>query len=240
MKDGQTLQMDSSTVVSIIFLVIAIVVLMRLGSVLGRRTGNEPTPFDPTVNRTGPAGGSDNVVPLPGSTRQDDRIDGGVDLEDLARFAEKDSPLFESLKEISKRDHTFKPGHFIEGAKIAYEMVVTAFADGDKAQLKGLLEPDVYDGFAGAIADRESRGERVESTFVGIESAKLTDAELDGSVVRLSVRFVCELISATRDSDGNVVDGDPEAAQSVRDEWTFTRDLRSRDPNWKLAATEAV
>ena len=232
--------MDSSTVVSIIFLVIAIVVLMRLGSVLGRRTGNEPTPFDPTVNRTGPSGGSDNVVPLPGSTRQDDRIDGGVDLEDLARFAERDSPLFEALKEISKRDHTFKPGHFIEGAKIAYEMIVTAFAEGGKAQLKDLLEPDVYEGFAGAIAEREARGERVESTFVGIESAKLTDAEIDGSVVRLSVRFVCELISATRDSNGDVVDGDSEAAQSVRDEWTFTRDLRSGDPNWKLAATEAV
>lgn len=232
--------MDSSTVVSIIFLVIAIVVLMRLGSVLGRRTGNEPSPYDPAVKRTGPAGRPDNVVALPGGVRADGKMASNVDLEDLARFAEKDSPLFEVLKEISERDSTFKPGHFLEGAKIAYEMIVTAFADGDKNQLKGLLEPEVYDGFAGAIADREARGERVESTFVGIESAKLTDAEIDGSVVRLSVRFVSELISATRDSAGKVVDGDPEAAQSVRDVWTFTRDFRSRDPNWKLAATEAV
>ena len=232
--------MDSSTVVSIIFLVIAIVVLMRLGSVLGRRTGNEPSPYDSPVNRTGSPAGRDNVVPLPGRARQDEPVGSRVDLEDLARFADPETPLFEALKDISERDDSFSPGHFIDGAKVAYEMIVTAFADGDKNQLKGLLDSEVYDGFAAAISDREARGERVESTFVGIENAKLTDAELEGSVVRLSVRFVSELISATRDSDGNVIDGDPESAQTVRDVWTFSRDLKSRDPNWKLAATEAV
>lgn len=232
--------MDSTSVVSIIFLVIAIVVLMRLGSVLGRRTGNEPSPYDSPVNRTGSPGGRDNVVPMPGRAQPGDRPDSHVDLENLARFAEPDTPLFSGLEDISKRDRDFNPGHFIDGAKVAYEMIVTAFADGDKDQLKGLLEADVYDGFAGAISDREARGERVESTFVGIENAKLTDAELDGSIVRLSVRFVSELVSSTRDSDGAVIDGDPESAQTVRDVWTFTRDLKSRDPNWKLAATESV
>lgn len=231
--------MDNSTVVSIIFLVIAIVVFMRLGSVLGRRTGNEPSPYDSPVNRTGGQSGRDNVVPLPGRA-QGERAESQVDLENLARFAEPDTPLFDALKEISERDPNFNPGHFIDGAKIAYEMIVTAFADGDKAQLKGLLESDVYNGFAEAISERNSRGDRVDSTFVGIESAKLTDAELDGSIVRLSVRFVSELISSTRDKDGNIIDGDPESAQTVRDVWTFTHDLKSRDPNWKLAATESV
>ncbi len=232
--------MDSTSVISIIFLVIAIVVLMRLGSVLGRRTGNEPSPYDSPVNRTGSPGGRDNVVQMPGRTQPGDKPDSHVDLENLALFAEPGTALFSGLEDISKRDREFNPGHFIDGAKVAYEMIVTAFADGDKAQLKGLLETDVYDGFAGAISDRESRGERVDSTFVGIESAKLTDAELDGSIVRLSVRFVSELISSTRDSDGAIIDGDPESAQTVRDVWTFTRDLKSRDPNWKLAATESV
>ncbi len=232
--------MDSSTVVSIIFLVIAIVVLMRLGSVLGRRTGNEPSPYDSPVNRSGSAAGGDNVVPMPGRPRHGEPAESRVDLEDLARFAEPDTPLFETLKDICERDDGFSPGHFIDGAKVAYEMIVTAFADGDKDRLGSLLEADVYDGFAAAISDRESRGERVESTFVGIESAKLADAELEGSLVRLSIRFVSELISATRDRDGKVVDGDPESAQTVRDVWTFSRDLKSRDPNWKLAATEAV
>lgn len=232
--------MDHSTVVSIIFLVIAIVVLMRLGSVLGRRTGNEPSPYDSPVNRTGSPTGRDNVVPLPGRAQNDALTGDQVDLENLARFADPDTPLFETLREISTRDRNFDPAHFLSGAKMAYEMIVTAFAEGNKTQLKSLLEADVYDGFVSAIKDRDSRGENVDSTFVGIESAKLADAELEGSVVRLSVRFVSELITATRDKDGKVIDGDPESSQTVRDVWTFTHDLKARDPNWKLAATEAV
>lgn len=232
--------MDQSTVVSIIFLVIAIVVLMRLGSVLGRRTGNEPSPYDSQMNRTGAPGGRDNVVQLPGRAQNAERGADQVDLENLARYADPETPLFEGMKEISKRDPNFEPGQFLNGARMAYEMIVTAFAEGNKSQLKSLLEPDVYDGFVTAIKGREQRGERVDSTFVGIESAKLTEAELDGTTVRLSVRFVSDLISATRDKSGAVIDGDPDASQTVRDVWTFTRDLKSRDPNWKLAATEAV
>lgn len=232
--------MDQSTVVSIIFLVIAIVVLMRLGSVLGRRTGNEPSPYDSQMNRTGAPAGRDNVVQLPGRAQNAERGADHVDLENLGRYADPDTPLFEGLKEISKSDPSFEPGQFLNGARMAYEMIVTAFAEGNKSQLKSLLEPDVYDGFVSAIKDREQRGERIDSTFVGIESAKLTEAELDGTTVRLSVRFVSELISATRDKSGTVIDGDPDASQTVRDVWTFTRDLKSRDPNWKLAATEAV
>jgi predicted lipid-binding transport protein (Tim44 family) len=232
--------MDHSTVVSIIFLVIAIVVLMRLGSVLGRRTGNEPSPYDSPMNRSSSPAGRDNVVPLPGRAQNAERAGEQVDLENLGRFADPDTPLFNGLREISERDRSFDPGHFLNGAKVAYEMIVSAFADGDKNQLKGLLEADVYEGFLSAIKDRESRGDRVESTFVGIDNAKLTEAELDGSVVRLSVRFVSELITATRNKAGEVIDGDPESAQTVRDVWTFTRDLKNRDPNWKLAATEAV
>jgi predicted lipid-binding transport protein (Tim44 family) len=231
--------MDQSTVVSIIFLVIAIVVLMRLGSVLGRRTGNEPSPYDSQMNRTGAPSGRDNVVQLPGRNQNSERGDE-IDLENLARYADPDTPLFEGLKDIAARDRGFDPDGFLKGARMAYEMIVTAFAEGNKTQLKGLLEPDVYDGFVGAIKDRAQRGESIDSTFVGIESAKLTDAEVDGTTARLSVRFVSELISATRDKTGAVIDGDPDASQTVRDVWTFTRDLKSRDPNWKLAATEAV
>ncbi|HSM40663.1 MAG TPA: Tim44/TimA family putative adaptor protein [Afifellaceae bacterium] len=232
--------MDQSTVVSIIFLVIAIVVLMRLGSVLGRRTGNEPSPYDTQMNRTGAPSGRDNVVQLPGRNQNAERGGDEIDLENLARYAEPDTPLFEGLKDIAAHDRSFDPEGFLNGARLAYEMIVTAFAEGNKTQLKSLLEPDVYDGFVAAIKDRAQRGERIDSTFVGIESAKLTDAEVDGSTARLSVRFVSELISATRNKAGAVIDGDPDASQTVRDVWTFTRDLKSRDPNWKLAATEAV
>ena len=164
----------------------------------------------------------------------------GADAEALARHADAGSNLHEGLSKVAAADDTFDPDHFLAGAKMAYEMIVTAYADGDRATLKNLLEPEVYEGFVSAIGEREGRGERVESTFVGIESAKISHAGLDGRTTRITVRFVSELISVTKNKDGAVVDGDPTAVQHIRDAWTFARDVRSRDPNWKLVATEAV
>jgi len=119
-------------------------------------------------------------------------------------------------------------------------MIVTAFATGDRRQLKDLLAKDVYDGFVSAIADRESRKETMESRFVSIESADLQDVTVRGTNAQLTVRFVSKLISVTRGPDGSVVDGSPDTVADVTDVWTFARDLGTRDPNWKLVATEAA
>jgi predicted lipid-binding transport protein (Tim44 family) len=226
-------------VYSIIFLVIAVVIFMRLGSVLGRRTGNEPT-FDPRL-KTPPAGArNDNVVSLPPRERSSAAAPAGPDLEPLARYAQPGTPLHEGLVAITKASPDFDPEHFLAGAKAAYEMIVTAFAEGDRATLKNLLANDVYDGFVAAIAEREAQGHKAELTFVGIEEAKLNAAEFNGRTARVSVRFVSELISATRDKDGAIVEGDATEVRTIRDAWTFARDVSSRDPNWKLVATEAV
>jgi predicted lipid-binding transport protein (Tim44 family) len=225
---------------SIIFLVIAVVIFMRLGSVLGRRTGNEPSPFDPRV-KAPPAGArNDNVVALPARDRVAAPAAPAPDLEPLARYAPPGTPLHEQLVALTRADPSFDPAHFLSGAKAAYEMIVTAFAEGDRATLKNLLASDVYDGFVAAIAEREGEGRKSELTFVGIEEAKITAAEIDGRSTRVSVRFVSQLISATRDKDGAVVEGDPTEVQTIRDSWTFAREINSRDPNWKLVATESV
>ena len=227
-------------VYSIIFLVIAVVIFMRLGSVLGRRTGNEPSPFDPRV-KTPPTAGArnDNVVSLP--ARAGGAAPAGTpDLEPLSRYAAPGTPLHEGLMALAKAAPGFDLEHFLTGAKAAYEMIVSAFAAGERPTLKNLLAPDVYDGFVAAIAEREAKGHKSDLTFVGIEEAKLNGAEFDGRTARLSVRFVAELITATRDKDGNVVEGDATEVQTIRDVWTFARDVTSRDPNWKLVATEAV
>ena len=163
-----------------------------------------------------------------------------LNLDAIDRHAKPGSDLHDGLVAILRSSPDFDPDQFLSGAKMAYEMIVTAFADGDRATLKNLLAADVYEGFVSAIAEREGREERVESTFVGVKDAKLTDAELEGRNGRLTVRFDSELISATRDKDDAVVDGDPSTVQTVRDVWTFSRDMKSRDPNWKLVATEAV
>jgi len=228
---------------SIIFLIIAVVIFMRLGSVLGRRTGNEPSPYDNPVKApqagTRPDGArNDNVVALPprGATPPTD----ASELEPLARHAAPGTPAHDGLVAIARATPGFDAGHFISGAKAAYEMIVTAYAQGDRTTLKNLLAPDVYDGFTAAIDEREKKGEKAELTFVGIDEAKISSAELAGTIARISVRFVAELITATRDKDNAVIDGDATEVQTIRDSWTFSRDTGSRDPNWKLVATEAV
>jgi predicted lipid-binding transport protein (Tim44 family) len=122
---------------------------------------------------------------------------------------------------------------------MAYEMIVLAYADGDRRTLKNLLSREVFDGFIAAIAERETRSEKVQSSFVGIDKADIVSAEMKGTEAYVTLRIVSELISATRDKAGEVIDGDPETVAEVKDVWTFSRDTRSNDPNWKLVATEA-
>jgi len=227
-------------ITSIIFLVIAVVVFMRLASVLGRRTGNEPR-FDPTVKPSPAPSGNDNVVSLPRAGRvPSPRGANEPDLEALKAHGEPGSRVYEGLAAIAREEPGFDADHFLEGARAAYEMIVTAFAEGDRQTLKNLLAPDVYEGFVEAIAEREAAGERNELTFVGLEEARIVDAELERRTARITVRFTSEVISVTRDAAGTVVHGDPTSVQTNRDAWTFAREAGARDPNWKLVATEAV
>lgn len=226
-------------VYSIIFLIIAVVIFMRLGSVLGRRTGNEPSPYETRVKPPAQGARNDNIVTLPARDRPAPAADS-PDLQPLSRYAAPGTPIYDGLTAIAKAWPDLDLEHFLTGAKAAYEMVVTAFAQGDRATLKNLLASDVYEGFVTAIADREKKEWKAELTFVGIEEVKITAAELDGRIARISLRFVAELISCTRDKDGKVVEGDATEVQTIRDAWTFARDTSSRDPNWKLVATEAV
>lgn len=225
---------------TIFFLVAAIVIFFQLRNVLGRRTGNERPPFDPyTAARTGNKAETappENVVSLP-------RRKGGSEAEAtyaaVDAFAKPGTDLNKGLRAIRDADPSFDPKAFVDGAKMAYEMIVMAYADGDRRTLKNLLSREVYEGFVAAIAERESRAENIQSSFVGIDKADVVSAEMKGSEAHVTLRIVSELISATRDSGGEVIDGDPETVAEVKDVWTFARDTRSRDPNWKLVATEA-
>jgi predicted lipid-binding transport protein (Tim44 family) len=153
--------------------------------------------------------------------------------------AETGSPTATGLDAIVGADPEFDAKHFIAGARAAYEMVVTAYAEGDRRTLKNLLSRDVFEGFDTAITEREKRGEKAESRFVSIDTAEIIGAELRAKSAQITVRFVSQLISVTRDKAGAVIDGNPEKVTEVTDVWTFARDISSRDPNWKLIATEA-
>jgi predicted lipid-binding transport protein (Tim44 family) len=226
---------------TIFFLVAAVVIFFQLRNVLGRRTGNEKPPFDPY--RTARAGdadagkAADNVVSLPRKSPAGEPAPDPYAAIDA--MAKPDSDLNKGLRAIKDADAAFDPKGFVDGARMAYEMIVTAYAEGDRKALKTLLSREVYDGFVAAIAEREGKGEKVQSSFVGIDKADITAAEMKGGEAHVTLRIVSELISATRDKTGAVIDGDPEAVAEVKDVWTFARDTRSRDPNWKLVATEA-
>ncbi|MBB4304295.1 putative lipid-binding transport protein (Tim44 family) [Rhodobium orientis] len=232
-------------VYNIFFLILAVAIFLRLRSVLGRRTGHERPPFDPYSSRgeqeKPSRSGGDNVVTLP--RHRDEAPATGIEtderIENVDRMAPEGSALNNALRTIVSADRSFDAKHFLTGARSAYEMIVTAFADGDRRSLQNLLANDVYDSFVGAIADRESRGETIESTFIGIDKAEIVEAGLQGATAQITVRFKSQLISVTKDSEGRIVEGDPNAVNEVTDIWTFARDTESPDPNWKLVATES-
>jgi predicted lipid-binding transport protein (Tim44 family) len=230
--------MGSSDFITLFFLVAAVLIFFQLRSVLGRRTGNEKPPFDPYSPRdlaNGPGADDDKVVTLPKRDGRDDE----QRYAEVDSFAKPGSSLNDSLRELLKNDPSFKPKEFLNGARMAYEMIVMAFADADRKTLKNLLSREVYEGFDAAISDRESRGEVIKSTFVGIEKAEITQAITKDSEEQITVRMLSQLISATFDRDGKLIEGDAENVSEVNDIWTFSRDMRSKDPNWKLIATES-
>lgn len=229
---------------TIIFLALAVFIFLRLRSVLGQRTGRERPPYDPYSTRDAvrsPA--SDKVVTLPPRPAEPPPVRSAevpsVSADRWKGVAESGSSTATGLDAIAAAEPGFDVQHFISGARTAYEMVVTAFAEGDRRQLRNLLSREVFDGFDAAISERERRGETAETRFVSIDGATVTAAELRGRIAQLTMRFVSKLISATRDRSGAVTEGNAEKVTDVTDVWTFARDVSSRDPNWKVVATEA-
>ncbi|MGB7287239.1 MAG: Tim44/TimA family putative adaptor protein [Salaquimonas sp.] len=237
---------DTTTLITI---AVAVFILLRLRSVLGTRSGSEKPPFEPyeidrKTKKAKPANSNDadmdNVVPMP--TREGTKVSAksvSPGDQSINAYAKSGTKLNKGLKEILSSDSSFTPEAFIDGAKMAYEMIVTSFADGDRKTLKNLLSREVYDGFAAAISERENKGEKVQSSFVGIEEAAIKSAGIANNDAQVTVEFVSQIISATIDAEGEIIDGDPEQVGEVKDIWTFARDIRSRDPNWKLVATES-
>lgn len=229
---------------TIIFLALAVFIFLRLRSVLGQRTGRERPPYDPYSTRDAvrsPA--NDKVVTLPtrpaepATSRPVEAAPPSADR--WKGVAESGSSIAAGLDAMAAADPSFDAKHFLTGARAAYEMIVTAFAEGDRRQLRNLLSREVYDGFDSAISEREGRGETAETRFVSIDNATITGAELRGRIAHITIRFISKLISATRDRSGAVIEGNAEKVTDVTDVWTFARDVSSRDPNWKVVATEA-
>lgn len=217
---------DSQLLGILLIAMVAGIILFRLYTVLGRRTGNEREPQE-RLRRIGGAApaATDNVVALPDRTAASDRP------------AQSGDPVARALLDIKLADRSFETEHFLEGARQAYQMIVTAFAARDRATLRPLLSDEVYSAFDSVMRGREERTETVTYSFEGFRNVRIVHAEMKGQTSEITVEFAAQFISATTDAAGAVIDGDPKAVREVVDVWSFARDTRATDPNWTLVAT---
>jgi predicted lipid-binding transport protein (Tim44 family) len=235
--------MGSSDEVSlVVFALLAVFVIWKLRSVLGSRPGAEP-PREPLVGS-----GRDAPTPArgPGEMGKVLRLPGVAPegppraLERWKGYAEPGTALWTGLDAIAAGDPNFDPAIFSSGAAKAYELVIVAFAAGDRETLKNLLSPDVYQSFEQEMVASQTRGETRQVTIVSADAEGFEDARVTNGSAQITVRFASKLISTTRDKDGAVVQGDAERVEGHLDDWTFARALQSQDPNWKLIATHSA
>jgi predicted lipid-binding transport protein (Tim44 family) len=214
----------------ILFAMVAGFLVLRLRSVLGRRTGNERR-RDLFVRRP-------RAAPEKGPTLIEAAAPA-VAATTTTTPPPSAGAVAEGLDQIHRSDPSFDPSQFLEGARVAFEMIVTAFANGDKAGLRPLLSDEVFQQFVTAIDERTSAKETLETRILRLDSSDIIEAELLGRNAHVTVKLTSQQINVTRAMDGSIVDGDPEHPTEKTDYWTFARDTRSADPNWVLVATSS-
>ncbi len=202
---------------------------LRLYSVLGKRTGHEQEP----VARQ-PLEGTPPLIrqPIIGGESSPALPQGDMSAIDLAAQS--------GLRSIVNADRQFDAGLFVEGAKSAYKLVLEAFWKGDKESLRFLCDDDVYDSFVEEIDRRAAKGEVLENRLVRIEEARIVDASFDHPMARVTLRFDADIAALVKDAEGNVIGGSMTDAVESHDIWTFMRDVKSGDRNWKLDETDDV
>ena len=238
---AETRKRNDVDIYTIIFLALAVFIFLRLRNVLGQRTGSERPPFDRAARNAVQGAPDSNIVSMPGKVMDQAPLAPTAEVappsDRWKGLAEPDSALAQGLDAIAAQDSSFDPRHFLSGARSAYEMIVLAFANGDRRALRDLLSSEVYESFEAVIKDRERHEQKSETRFVSIDTAELVAAEQRDRTAQLTVRFVSQMISVTRDKAGTIVDGNPDRVADITDVWTFARDTTSRDPNWKLVGT---
>lgn len=219
--------MNSPLIQLLVLAGIAVFLILRLKNVLGTRDGFEkpPVPKSQTERVGGPAL---------------EVIEGGPDL-DIADHVDEDSDAAKALASMKRVEPSFNVTEFLGGARGAYEMIVMGYENGELSEIQPFLAEDIYESFVDGIAAREDQGLTVEANFIGVSELKLVDATFDKATqeAELTIRFVAELTSAVRNSEGEIVDGSTSELKRQKDTWTFARSMGSDDPNWLLVSTDA-
>ena len=209
----------------VILAMVSAFLAFRLYSVLGKRTGHEQQPL--------PRAADDRLAAAPPLTAKGESAPDKADPDPLVGFK-----ALTGVRAIAAADSQFEPGRFVEGAKMAYRMVLEAYWKGDEETLETLVDDDVRAAFVQAIGDRKAAGHVLENRLVAIEKASISDASLDGQTARVTVKFDADIAAITRDGEGTVIAGSMSDAVPTHDVWTFSRNVRSADPNWILVDTD--
>ena len=230
--------MDSSGILRVIVQIVILAMIaaflgLRLYSVLGRRPEHDEEPMRRRIEQPDPSA----------KTQQPIQQQGGSAAPRPRELAVPAPSTFDNSAEAGVRaiisaDRHFDLAQFLAGSKGAYTMILEAFWRGDKDELLQLCDADVYEGFSAAIDARAAAGETIDARVIRIEEARIVAASIEGQTARITVRFLADIASVTRNAEGTVIAGSLDDAIEARDLWTFRRDLTSRDPDWLLDETD--
>jgi len=213
----------------VLFGMIAAFLILRLRSILGRRTGFE-RPVEPRAQ------------PRAAAEFRGDTVEGHAEAGPASPerpVPEITSAVGQTLGQLANVDHNFDPARFLAGAEAAFRIIVTAFASGDRVTLRGLLSDEMYRAFETAITAREDAHQTQRSEIQSIGRVSIEEAALRGTIATIAVRFVSDQISVTSGPDGLPVAG-ADAVMEITDVWTFERDLQTSDPSWRLIAARSA
>ncbi len=202
---------------------------LRLYHVLGRRTGHEKPAADPFRP-------SRPEVARPAAARSDSFERETAVLPGLP--SDLDPDVRPGLEAVMQADRHFVPEQFLAGATSAYGQILESFWKGEPAGLDHLVSDELLESFKSVIAQREEAGEHLENRLIQIDGAKIIDARMNGTMAEVTVRFDADIVAVTRNGNGDVVAGDPDAPVETHDLWTFSRHTASNDPAWLLVATD--
>ena len=218
--------MNSPLIQLLVLAGIAVFLILRLKNVLGTRDGFEPGP-------------SQQPMPDRSPKRDFEVIEGGPDL-DITDHVDEGSPQAEALADMKRLEPHFSVSEFLGGARGAYEMIVMGYENGDLDDIQPFLAEDIYESFVDGVAAREDQGLTIEANFIGVREIKLVDATFDKDTneAELTMRFVGELTSAVKNSEGEIIEGSLTEVKRQKDTWTFSRQMGTDDPNWLLVSTD--
>lgn len=209
---------------------IAAFIVLRYRSMLGDKTGRDPSDIAQKKRDMQPEE-VERIIQLPQKPEALQPVIPTVTFDGYT------GEVRESLRAMNRIDPDFTADSFLEGAKSAFEMLIEAYRERDHDTLKMLLAKPVYDQFARALKEEEARGEKAESTLLAITRAEITEASLKGSKAEITVGFTSDQIQVTKDKDGKITEGDVSQEIELDDSWRFARDLKSQDPNWTIIDT---